>query len=108
MLQGVVLADINSEIGTKTQEDLEKIFGINKCLFVKTDVSDFNQFEGMYFESNAYLINMSLSDAFKKAIEHFGGIDILFNNAGIGNGRQWEKEISVHLVRNKFSLFCRK
>lgn len=54
--QGVVVADINLEIGMKTQEELKKTFVPNKCLFVKTDVTDLSQFESMFVDSKLYLI----------------------------------------------------
>lgn len=38
--------------------------------------------------------------AFLKAAEAFGGIDILFNNAGILNEDMWEKTVSINLVRD--------
>ena len=37
--------------------------------------------------------------AFQKTAETFGGIDIVCNNAGILNECEWEKTVSINLVR---------
>lgn len=44
-------------------------------------------------------------DAFQKITETFGGVDIYCNNAGIMNEMEWQKTISVNLVRER-DLFC--
>lgn len=45
---------------------------------------------------------MSLLDltigAFKKVIEHFGRLDIVVNNAGVNNEKDWESTIQINLV----------
>lgn len=38
--------------------------------------------------------------AFQKTAETFGGIDIVCNNAGILNETEWEKTVSINLVRS--------
>lgn len=38
-------------------------------------------------------------DAFQKVAETFGGMDIFCNNAGILNEIEWQKMISINLVR---------
>lgn len=38
-------------------------------------------------------------DAFERTVEHFGRLDIVINNAGINNEKNWEKTIEVNLVR---------
>ncbi|KAK4876769.1 hypothetical protein RN001_009275 [Aquatica leii] len=79
-IKGVTIADVNDELGLLVLDEIKKKFGDNKVLFVKTDVSDKNQFE----------------DAFKKTIEKFNHLDVLVNNAGIFNERNWEKTIAVN------------
>lgn len=37
--------------------------------------------------------------AFESTVEHFGRLDIVINNAGINNEKNWEKTIEVNLVR---------
>lgn len=38
--------------------------------------------------------------SFQAAVDTFGGVDILSNNAGIMDEAAWEKTVSVNLVRN--------
>ncbi|XP_045478440.1 15-hydroxyprostaglandin dehydrogenase [NAD(+)]-like isoform X1 [Harmonia axyridis] len=78
--KGVSIADINQEIGKKVCNELQKKFGSNKVIFVKTDVSDKSSFE----------------KAFLTTVKTFNGIDILVNNAGIFNDRNYDKEIDVN------------
>lgn len=37
-------------------------------------------------------------DAFQNTVEKFGRLDIVINNAGINNEKNWEKTIEVNLV----------
>lgn len=64
----VVVADFNEEMGRETVERITADGG--EGIFVKTDVSNHEDVEA--------LIN--------KAVEAYGRIDIMFNNAGIGAG----------------------
>lgn len=83
----IVIADINEEVGKKAVEKLE-VEGI-KALFCKTDVSK--------EDSVINLINTTL--------KHFGGIDILINNAAATirksaedtSFEEWQKIIGVNL-----------
>jgi len=61
----VVVADINDSGGFQTVNLIEDIRG--QALFVHTDVSELP----------------SLKNMIESAVKHFGGLDILFNNAGI-------------------------
>ncbi|OXB84145.1 UNVERIFIED_CONTAM: hypothetical protein H355_012263 [Colinus virginianus] len=36
--------------------------------------------------------------AFKKVIEHFGRLDIVVNNAGVNNEKDWESTIQINLT----------
>lgn len=38
------------------------------------------------------------SNAFQRTKEEFGGIDIVCNNAGIGNEDKWKMTLDVNLV----------
>nr|CAH7748290.1 unnamed protein product [Callosobruchus chinensis] len=87
-LKAVVLADCDSEQGKASEENLNKIFGEGRALFVKTDVSDMKEFE----------------DAFNETIKHYDHVDILINNAGIMDDSIWEREISVNMKGNIHGL----
>lgn len=81
-LRAVTLADVNEERGIEAVEDLTREFGRNKSLYVKTDVTDKEQF----------------ADAFERTVDKFKNIDILVNNAGIMNDAIWEREIGINFV----------
>lgn len=38
-------------------------------------------------------------DTFQSTVDQFGRLDIVINNAGINNEKNWEKTIQVNLVR---------
>lgn len=40
------------------------------------------------------------AEAFQKTVDMFGRLDIVINNAGINNEKNWEKTIDVNLVRH--------
>ena len=94
----VVLADINKESLEETFEIIkQKKMDANACIAV-TDVSLENDIEKM--------INI--------AVDHFGGLDILFNNAGIGgavgpithiDADEWDKSFQM-LLKSVF-LGCK-
>ncbi|KAH1017480.1 hypothetical protein HUJ05_008113, partial [Dendroctonus ponderosae] len=79
--KAVVLADILPESGQKAVLQLEKEFGLNKAIFIKTDVSDYDQFENV----------------FKTTVSTYKNVDILINNAGIFNDSIWQREIEINL-----------
>jgi len=60
----VAICDLNEELGTKLVDEL----GADKCTFTKCDVTSFE-------EMTAFVDG---------AAEHYGQIDAMFNNAGIG------------------------
>ena len=86
----VVLADINNDTLEETFEIIkQKKLDSNACISV-VDVSSENDIEGM--------INLT--------VDHFGGLNILFSNAGIGgavgpithiNGDEWDKSFQILL-----------
>ena len=83
----IVAADINLEESQKVVEEIEKI-GV-KALAVQCDVSSQNEVENL----------------FKKAVETFGQVDVLVNNAGIYpfvpfekmTEADWEKVMNINL-----------
>lgn len=84
----VVMADIEEEVLIKVAEKLQSA-GDNNILPVTTDVSVLEEIEILA----------------KKAMDHFGGVHLLFNNAGVGGGgnswestqKDWEWVIGVNL-----------
>jgi hypothetical protein len=84
----VVIADINQELGSQVIEKLKE--EDIKGLFVKTDVSQEEDVKAMV----------------KAAAGHFGGIDILINNAAVNvrksvvetSFEEWQKVIGVNLT----------
>ncbi|CAG9858790.1 unnamed protein product [Phyllotreta striolata] len=80
-IKGVVIADINEELGRKVTKELNNKCGSTKIVFHKTDVSKKEDFERV----------------FESAIKNFKHIDILFNNAGVFNEINWEKCLNTNL-----------
>lgn len=54
--QGVAIADINSDLGVKVREELEQTFGSNRCIFIKTDVSNYKEFQGIDYILDYFVI----------------------------------------------------
>ncbi|MBM7659601.1 NAD(P)-dependent dehydrogenase (short-subunit alcohol dehydrogenase family) [Bacillus mesophilus] len=84
----IVLSDINEKKGAETLEDVKNLGA--EAIFVKTDVSK--------EEDMKQLMN--------EAVTAFGGIDILFNNAGVGNENvrladlsveEWDRVVDINL-----------
>ena len=84
----VIISDVNADDGKKTVELIEKSGG--SAFFVKSDSSKPNECEALVNE----------------AINHFGGLHIAVNNAGIGGAsapvgeypiESWDKVLSVNL-----------
>lgn len=83
----LVLCDINLEAAEEAAREIEERGG--KCLALKSDVSNFQDAEKII----------------KQAVERFGSIDILINNAGITKDNvllrmkeeQWDQVMAVNL-----------
>ncbi|TNN38194.1 15-hydroxyprostaglandin dehydrogenase [NAD(+)] [Liparis tanakae] len=78
----VALLDVNETAGKSLVEVLDKLYGRERTLFLSCDVESEEQIKA----------------AFLKAAETFGGIDILFNNAGVLNEDRWERTVSINLM----------
>ncbi|MED4056358.1 SDR family NAD(P)-dependent oxidoreductase [Niallia taxi] len=62
----VVLADYNAEAGAAVEKELKETY--ENVLFVKANVAEESEVENLVAE----------------AVKHFGKLDIIFNNAGVG------------------------
>ncbi|XP_037546045.1 15-hydroxyprostaglandin dehydrogenase [NAD(+)] [Nematolebias whitei] len=78
----VAVLDLNKTCGEQCKNELDSEFGEGNCTFIQCDVSNGD----------------ALRDAFQKTIDQFGRLDIVINNAGINNEKNWEKTIQVNLT----------
>ncbi|XP_024145867.1 15-hydroxyprostaglandin dehydrogenase [NAD(+)] isoform X2 [Oryzias melastigma] len=78
----VSVVDINQNCGDSCKSELDAEFGGGSCAFIQCDVTDGD----------------ALRDAFQKTADLFGHLDIVINNAGINNEKNWEKTIGVNLT----------
>ena len=79
----VSIADINEENGRNILSDLSQKYSKDSVIYVKCDVTD----EG------------SLRHVFSETMATFGRLDILCNNAGIGDEKNPMKMIQINYVR---------
>jgi NAD(P)-dependent dehydrogenase (short-subunit alcohol dehydrogenase family)/rhamnose utilization protein RhaD (predicted bifunctional aldolase and dehydrogenase) len=63
----VIIADLNEQVGKKTEEAFNALPGSNKALFVKTDVSNITTLQNLIYVT----------------VCQFGGLDVFVSNAGI-------------------------
>ncbi|KAK0073495.1 hypothetical protein PV325_009636 [Microctonus aethiopoides] len=77
----VAILDMDSVAGEKAIQKFNTEFGRSCTFFISTNVSKAEE-----FESN-----------FKKAVEKMGGLDIMINNAGIANDRDWDLMININI-----------
>lgn len=83
----VVLVDLNEEKGKAFENELRKLHA--EVLFIKANITDEDQVAGI----------------FKQAVEAFGKVDVVFNNAGIGRVQpshelpytEWRNTVNVDL-----------
>ena len=84
----VVVADVDVERGREVAKEIEDKGGV--AIFVETDVSD----------------DASVAACVSRAVEHFGGLDLAFNNAGIEGvpaithectPENWQRTLAVNL-----------
>lgn len=120
----VALIDVNESAGRSLVGVLEKEFGPGRVLFLSCDVESEEKLRGLVLpsslrhnhvsikpESQIQIVNFQnlffffFQGAFQKIAETYGGVDIFCNNAGILNEIQWQKTVSINLVR-KHRFFC--
>ncbi|XP_076657969.1 uncharacterized protein LOC143362046 [Halictus rubicundus] len=77
----VSILDLPTSTGNTTVATLEKEFGKGKALFFPCDVTNVKQFE----------------ETFEKAAKIMGVIDIVINNAGVLNDKNWKLAIDVNI-----------
>ncbi|TKS69373.1 15-hydroxyprostaglandin dehydrogenase [NAD(+)] [Collichthys lucidus] len=77
----VAVVDLNKTSGEECKAQLDAEFGEGNCTFISCDVSNGD----------------ALRDAFQSTVDKFGRLDIVINNAGINNEKNWEKTIQVNL-----------
>uniref|UniRef100_A0A1A7X3T3 15-hydroxyprostaglandin dehydrogenase [NAD(+)] n=1 Tax=Iconisemion striatum TaxID=60296 RepID=A0A1A7X3T3_9TELE len=78
----VAVLDLNKTSGEQCKAQLDAEFGEGQCTFIQCDVSN----------------GEALRDAFQTTVDTFGCLDIVINNAGINNEKNWEKTIQVNLT----------
>ncbi|KAM9793109.1 15-hydroxyprostaglandin dehydrogenase [NAD(+)] [Neosynchiropus ocellatus] len=78
----VMVVDMNGTSGAQCKAQLDTEFGESSCNFIQCDVSNGDK----------------LRDAFQSTVDQFGRLDIVINNAGINNEKNWEKTIEVNLT----------
>ncbi|KAG5286421.1 hypothetical protein AALO_G00014670 [Alosa alosa] len=78
----VAVVDLNHLVGEKCKKDLDQEFGKENSIFIQCDVTQREKLQG----------------AFESTVQHFGRLDIVINNAGINNEKNWEKTIEVNLT----------
>ncbi|XP_076843170.1 15-hydroxyprostaglandin dehydrogenase [NAD(+)]-like isoform X2 [Brachyhypopomus gauderio] len=77
----VAFLDLNETLGKDIQDQFNEIYGSDRTQFYPGDVTSDQQFK----------------DVFQKVLHKFGRIDIVCNNAGILNEKDWEKTVSINL-----------
>ncbi|XP_063333186.1 15-hydroxyprostaglandin dehydrogenase [NAD(+)] isoform X2 [Pelmatolapia mariae] len=78
----VVMVDLNKDLGEECKAQLDAEFGEGNCTFIECDVANGD----------------ALRDTFQNTVDQFGRLDIVINNAGITNEKDWEKTIQVNLT----------
>uniref|UniRef100_A0A3P8NQT5 15-hydroxyprostaglandin dehydrogenase n=1 Tax=Astatotilapia calliptera TaxID=8154 RepID=A0A3P8NQT5_ASTCA len=79
----VAMVDLNKDLGEECKAQLDAEFGEGNCTFIECDVANGD----------------ALRDTFQNTVDQFGHLDIVINNAGITNEKDWEKTIQVNLSR---------
>lgn len=78
----VCLTDIQVKEGEATASEFQSRFGKDRALFMKCDVTSKDEFE----------------ETFRKVLDRFGYLDIMVNNAGIGNEKQYIQMVNINLI----------
>ncbi|XP_046330565.1 15-hydroxyprostaglandin dehydrogenase [NAD(+)]-like [Haliotis rufescens] len=77
----VCVCDINVDVGGATAARLQEQHGQDRVFFMKCDV----------------LVEADLEGVFDAVREKYGGLDIVVNNAGIADEKNWTKMIDINL-----------
>ncbi|XP_046544092.1 15-hydroxyprostaglandin dehydrogenase [NAD(+)]-like [Haliotis rubra] len=77
----VCVCDVNVDIGEVTVAGLQKQHGQDRVFFMKCDV----------------LVEADLEGVFVAVRERYGGLDIVVNNAGIADEKNWSRMIDINL-----------
>ncbi|XP_042230223.1 15-hydroxyprostaglandin dehydrogenase [NAD(+)]-like isoform X2 [Homarus americanus] len=77
----VCVADVDTATGSATVQELQDQHGADNVIFAHCDVTKDEDFKG----------------AWETTEEKFGKVNLLINNAGIGNEQNWQKTINVNL-----------
>ncbi|XP_048853607.1 15-hydroxyprostaglandin dehydrogenase [NAD(+)] isoform X2 [Brienomyrus brachyistius] len=77
----VALLDVNEAVGKVLKSTFDKEYGPDRTMFLKCDVKSDDQFK----------------DAFEEAIKKFQKIDIVCNNAGLVDEKDWERALATNL-----------
>uniref|UniRef100_A0A7R9D9E5 15-hydroxyprostaglandin dehydrogenase [NAD(+)] n=1 Tax=Timema poppense TaxID=170557 RepID=A0A7R9D9E5_TIMPO len=88
----VVISSRRKEKGVEAVEKLNGRFGKDKALFIQGDVNDEKHFRCL----------------FEEAIGRYGQVDVLFNNAGMMNDKNWQLAVDTNLtslIRGNFLAF---
>ena len=83
----VMCADINASGAGEVAEAIAESGG--QCASMALDVTD----------------ETAVTEALAATADRLGGLDILFNNAGIGGGGDWDRTIAVNLSGVYYGLF---
>jgi len=78
----VCLVDVQNNIGIKTQEEFANQFGKEQVMFRQCDVTSIK----------------SLEDSFDAAVQRFGHLDLMVNNAGIADESNLVQMININLI----------
>ncbi|XP_077530262.1 15-hydroxyprostaglandin dehydrogenase [NAD(+)]-like [Haemaphysalis longicornis] len=76
----VSLLDMDPNQGKQTTGEFQEKYGKDSCIFLRCDVTD----------------DQELDDCFCRSQAHFGGLDIVVNNAGIAGEPKWKKIFAVN------------
>uniref|UniRef100_R4FL90 Putative 15-hydroxyprostaglandin dehydrogenase n=1 Tax=Rhodnius prolixus TaxID=13249 RepID=R4FL90_RHOPR len=85
----VVISGIDDCQGKEAEKSLNCAHGHGRCCYMPLNVKNYKQFE----------------DVVKEVQKRFGSLDILFNNAGILNDKEWEMTIDVNVKSLIFGTF---
>lgn len=76
----VALLDMDGMQGKETIAEFQGKYGKDSCIFFQCDVTD----------------DQALDDCFSRTVAHFGGLDIVVNNAGIAGEARWKKIFAIN------------